>query len=94
MRRYSLGSPEWAQSEKLKARNEEELTTLKKERFDKRGRLSRGVGETEKAALEAECGMIARRAYTLEKQVGPGGYCSQRHRALVNSSVEGSKCVG
>ena len=36
-----LNSPEWAQSEKLRARNEEELANLKKEKSDKRN-LSKG----------------------------------------------------
>ena len=39
--------PEWAQSEKLRARNEEELNALKKEKSEKKQRLSRGSGALE-----------------------------------------------
>ena len=67
-----LKSPEWAQSEKLRARNEEELNALKKEKSEKKQRLSRGSGSLsreEASALEEETKMLHRRIYPLEKQV-------------------------
>ena len=67
-----LSSPEWAQSEKLRARNEEELASLKQERAEKRARLTRSAGSLsreEASALEEETRMLHRRIFPLEKQV-------------------------
>ena len=73
-----LASPEWALSEKLRARNEEELQSLKLERAEKRARLGQGPqGQTarvsmtreESAALEEEVRTLHKRIFPLEKQV-------------------------
>ena len=65
-----LSSPEWAQSEKLRARNEEELASLKQERAEKRARLTRSAGSLsreEASALEEETRMLHRRIFFLWK---------------------------
>jgi hypothetical protein len=67
-----LSSPEWAQSEKLRARNEEELATLKEERAAAKAKVQRAganLTRDESFALEEEHRMLHRRIYPLEKQV-------------------------
>jgi len=66
-----LTSPEWAQSEALRRRNEVELQALKIEREEKRERLARRAQLTreEAAALDEEQRMLHRRIFPLDKQV-------------------------
>ena len=66
-----LTSPEWAQSEALRRRNELELQALKIEREEKRERLSPRAQLTreEAAALDEEQRMLHRRIFPLDKQV-------------------------
>ena len=66
-----LTSPEWAQSEALRRRNEQELQALEMERAEKRERLTRRAQLTreEAAALDEEQRMFHRRIFPLDKQV-------------------------
>jgi ataxia telangiectasia mutated family protein len=66
-----LTSPEWAQSEALRRRNELELQSMKIEREEKRERLARRAQLTreEAAALDEEQRMLHRRIFPLDKQV-------------------------
>ena len=75
-----LSSPEWSLSEKLRARNEEELASLKLGRAQKRARLGQGGGNgaagrdpkmtrEEALAVEEEIRVLHRRIFPLEKQV-------------------------
>ena len=67
-----LSSPEWAQSEKLRARNEEELVTIQKERDAVKKRLQReknSLTRDEAIALEEQSRMLHRRIFPLNKQV-------------------------
>jgi hypothetical protein len=66
-----LASPEWASSEKLRRRNEEDLQSLRLERAETRARAQRKgtITREEAVALDEEQRMLHRRIFPLEKQV-------------------------
>ena len=53
-----------------------------------------GLYEPLKVALDSSEGTEELPVYKKVAAVGPGGYCSSRHKVTFTSRDEGSKCVG